>query len=94
MHCDAHTGPEIMEIESIGKEGSQFLYSHFFSWWRNGFNRGSCLIEGERWGQSGAGELREAYGSDFGWYGIETGEEGDKDMGSVFKKAYRHTYII
>ena len=41
----------------------------------------------------GAGELREAYGSDFGWHGIETGEEGDKDMGSVFKKAYRHTYI-
>lgn len=27
--CDAHTGPEIMEIESIGKEGSRFLYSHY-----------------------------------------------------------------
>lgn len=42
----------------------------------------------------GTGELREAYGSDFGWHGFETGEEGDKDMGSVFKKAYRHTYNL
>lgn len=27
-------------------------------------------------------------------YGLKTGEEGDEDMGGVFKKACRHTYII
>lgn len=67
MHCDAHTGPEFMEIGSIGKGSSQFLYSHYSAGEEMDLTEVLVQLKENAEAKVGARELREAYRSDFGW---------------------------